>query len=276
MTSMLAQDVGTQQTISTAGRFAEATVFVEDTLLRQVELTQVRVGGQDVLLGGPGRDDHHAGAGDDVVNGGPGEDAVFGDDGVDAMWGGTEHDRLYAGFGDDLVDIKPRRDVDGIEDDPTIWFEVAPEVDTNGEPDTNGLDLVYGGDGADAMQADVAANGQQPGDRLFDWYGAHNINYVCASTNGAAVYDRGPAPATREFLQVLSLSDGLVDVASDGTPGARELALVTDGNRNPPHPDTPGHFTCEGSVGARGDANGGGETTEDQGNGDPGRGQGRS
>jgi hypothetical protein len=92
----------------------------------------------------------------------------------------------------------------------------------------------------------VATNGNVPGDRLLDWFGAYNINYVCASTNGAIVYSRGPAPHTVEFLQVLATADGLVDVGTAGTPGARSLALVLDGNKNPPHPDTPGNFTCEG------------------------------
>ena len=57
-----------------------------------------------------------------------------------------------------------------------------------------------------------------------------------ASTNGAAVYGRGPAPATREFLQVLATSDGLVDVTTDGTlslsVGGESVALSADAVRD--------------------------------------------
>ena len=131
--------------------------------------------------------------------------------------------------------------------DPQIWFDVAPEVDTDRNPDTtNGIDILYGGEDADAMQADVASNGPEDGDRLFDWFGAYNINYVCASTNGAAVYSRGPAPATIAFLQDLASGDGLVALDDGGSVGSRSLAVVTSGNKNPRHPDTPGNFTCEG------------------------------
>lgn len=216
-------------------------------------LTQVQEGGDDVLFGGNGEDAIHAGAGDDPANAGPGNDAVFGDDDIDVLWGGVGADHLYGGFGGDYLDIKPRKDIPGFADDPAIWFEVAPAIDQDGDPaTTNGADIIYGGEDADSLQADIAANGPADGDRLFDWFGAYNIDYVCASTNGAAVYSRGPAPATLAFLQVLATDDGLVDVLDAASAGSRELALVTGGNKNPPHPDTPGHFTCEGEGGSRG------------------------
>jgi hypothetical protein len=45
-------------------------------------------GGRDLIRGGSGDDNIHAGYGDDVVNGDSGGDEVYGGDGEDVLWGG--------------------------------------------------------------------------------------------------------------------------------------------------------------------------------------------
>ena len=82
-------------------------------------LSQDTLGGDDVLVGGPGEDSLHAGAGKDVSNAGGGDDVVFAGSGSDALWGGTGHDRLFGGAGSDLLDIKERAR------DPLLWRLVA-------------------------------------------------------------------------------------------------------------------------------------------------------
>jgi hypothetical protein len=50
------------------------------------------------------------------------------------------------------------------------------------------------------------------------------------------------------FLQDMSQGDGAFNVATSGTSGFRETAIVFSSdvkfNTNPVHLDTPGHFTC--------------------------------
>jgi Ca2+-binding RTX toxin-like protein len=251
VTSMLRGDLGwTEEVlIDTNGGFAVETLYREGYLIRQVELTQFTVGGDDVLFGGSGDDAIHAGAGDDHAAGDEGEDVVFGGDGNDALWGGADRDHLFGGFGGDWLDVKPRRSIPGIQDDPDQWFVVAPAIDTDGEATpTNGFDLLYGGDGQDAMQGDEGGTGPVDGDRLIDWYGVYNAYYVCPSAYGGSMVLRYPAPDTFAFLEQLAAADGAYQVGDPGTSGWNELALVTrpGSNQSPTHPDTPAHFTCEG------------------------------
>jgi hypothetical protein len=50
------------------------------------------------------------------------------------------------------------------------------------------------------------------------------------------------------YLQALAQADGALDTLTNGTSGFRELAMVfpnqSGQNSHPPHPDNPGHFTC--------------------------------
>ena len=153
-------------------------------LTRQVTLTHIVDGGDDVILGGLDHDSIHAGSGNDLANGGDyvnpeadvAHDILFMGDDIDAGWGGPGHDHLYGGYEADFLDVQPRRNaVFPPNGDPLSWFLfAADDPDTVGNPATpigegydgyQGTDLIYGGWAADAMQANEGANGSVPGDR---------------------------------------------------------------------------------------------------------------
>ncbi len=257
------------------------------------------VGGNDVLLGHDGRDTAFGGPGDDVIQGdGDGveeffdpvqpefthiadidpatadRDMLFGGDGGDAMWGGRDNDILMGGHGDDNLDVRPREATDNgrnganfrlIPRDPSSWFTWAvPE-------NFQDVDFIYGGWDRDAMQADQAANGPDPGDRLADWAGAFNVMYVCPAGYGDYTITRMGAPHARDFLRDLTQASGAFLSSVDGSSGFRDLGYVFPNERgqnsNPPHPDHPGHFTCAdytqvGASGVAADAGGPYEVVE--------------
>lgn len=203
------------------------------TLVRVVTQTQPTVGGADVLLGRDGFDSLHAGAGVDTVNAGTGDDVVFGGDGADALWGDADHDRIFGGSGDDVLDVKQSRSV------PALWKVVAPTQDTDGRRVTvNGTDVLYGGLGHDALQADMGDQGSVQGDRLIDWNASYNLYTVCSGPNGVGVILNTSQPGTVSLLTGLALNTGSV--------GSAELALVpASGEKSPAHPLPPGTYACE-------------------------------
>ena len=251
------------------------------------------VGGNDVLLGHDGRDTTFGGPGDDVMQGdGDGveeffdpvqpefthivdidpatsdRDMLFGGDGGDAMWGGRDNDILMGGHGDDNLDVRPREATDNgrngakfrlIPRDPSSWFTWAvPE-------NFQDVDFIYGGWDRDALQADQAANGPDPGDRLADWAGGFNVMYLCPAGYGDHTITRMGAPHARDFLRDLTQASGAFLSSVDGSSGFRDLGFVFPNERgrnsNPPHPDHPGHFTCAdysqvGAAGVSADAGG--------------------
>jgi hypothetical protein len=216
--------------------FIDDHVFVEDTLMREVTLTQIPSGGDDLMTGGPAGDWMHGGAGADLMNGNDGNDRLFGDRGDDAIWGGLHHDHLWGGHGADYLDVRPR------DDDPQSWQAFA---ETDHYQD---IDYIYGGWDQDAMQANVADEGPVPGDRLIDWVGAYNIYYLCPGLYGEFVVTRALSPGLIRFLQRLAEGDGAVETVSRNTSGFDEVAMVfpsdAGDNSHPVHPDNPGHFTC--------------------------------
>lgn len=60
-------------------------------------------GGDDVVVGGQGRDVIHLGAGDDRAIGGDGFDRIYGDAGDDLVAGQGDRDYLVGGDGDDII-----------------------------------------------------------------------------------------------------------------------------------------------------------------------------
>jgi Ca2+-binding RTX toxin-like protein len=230
--------------------FFDDEIYITGSLVREVLLQEIYEGGDDRMTGGSEADSMHGGQGEDLMNGNAGNDRMFGDDGDDAMWGGLHHDHLWGGWGNDHLDVMPRPETRVVKKetyppDPVEWFAWTEE------DHYHGYDYAYGGWDQDALQANIADEGPVPGDRLMDWVGAYNVYYLCPGLYGEYVNTRSHSPQIIEFLQMLSQADGAVDTATPGSSGFVELAMVFPNeagqNSHPPHPDTPGHFTCEES-----------------------------
>jgi Ca2+-binding RTX toxin-like protein len=248
----IVEDGSREEFIRPRQPFVSTTIFETGTLTRETTLTQFTVGGDDLILGGPGGDSIHGGAGDDLINGNAGIDVIFGGDGDDVMWGGRGEDHLYGGYGDDHLDVRPRpATASGWPGDPAAWFLFGIEADIY-----QGLDQIYGGWDADVMQADEGGNGPVDGDRLMDWGGVYNLSYVCAPTYGAWITIRSPAPGLIDYLLDKAEGHGAVDVRTEGSSGFNEVAMVYTrdirNNVNPPQGETPGHFTCGSADPTRG------------------------
>jgi len=244
-------------------------------------------GGADIMLGGPDRDSMHGGFGNDVMNGESGGDTLFGDHGADVMWGGKGCDPaldgatacpdlgvrgtndkfvdyLFGGYGGppgsgdesaaDILDYRPRVGID-----PAIWFEVTSTgagVPVADHQHHQGVDWIYGGWDRDVLEADQAANGPNPGDRLIDWPGATQLFLHCNAAYGGFNDVREHSPGMQTFLVQLAFALGAgpsaTDVETAGRSGFVDLGLVykkdIKDNNGPAFSDTPGHFTeisCE-------------------------------
>lgn len=264
------QDGSNEETTSPPGPFFAETVFPAGSFDRQFTLFSFTgvpaAAGNDIILGGDDRDSLHGADGNDIVNG-DGDativnslsgvdpnpltadvDKVFGGDGADVMWGGRGDDNMWGGYGDDYLDVRPRRGIPGYPDDPPLWH-------TFGRFDFyQGLDLIYGGWDRDALQANVAASGPRNTDRLIDWTGGYNVFYVCPGAYGEGTITRQGSPHLLAWMQQVIDADGAFNSATANTSGFREFAYVFPNERGAnshlPHPDHPGHFTCDdGSTG---------------------------
>jgi Ca2+-binding RTX toxin-like protein len=243
-----------------------------------VQSPGLTTGGRDLMRGGDGHDSIHGQAGNDFVNGDGGGDYVFGDDGVDVMWGGRGRacadpldaacngdrgvndefvDVLFGGRGlktdpvtggADILDFRPRPGVD-----PAAWFDATDTEASDpvaAHQHHQGIDWIYGGWDRDVMQANIADNGPNAGDRLLDWTGAYNLYTHCPSAYGGYNDVRVLSPAVQGFLEQLAFALGagasLTEVRTAGTSGFNELALVYNAdvksNSGSSYPTTPGHF----------------------------------
>lgn len=221
------------RTLKDKKSFLREKVRPRGTLVRVVTLSQSRLGGDDLILGNEGADSIHAGAGKDVVNAGSGDDIVFAGDDNDALWGGTGHDRLFGGAGNDLLDLKRRAG------DSALWQLAAPSEDTDRHRSTpNGRDVLYGGSGADAFQADQGDDGstrRSQGDRLIDWRAQVSVFEVCRSGFGKGkVLDESSSSMTKTLRELAKAS---------GAVGSVELAVPTN-ERVTRYPGRPG-LVCE-------------------------------
>ena len=258
----IAEDGSRAQHIEIQAPFISEDIFQAGSLTRLVELVRSQTnasggdtaGGNDVMQGGDDGDRMSGGAGYDLMNGNAGDDNIFGDDGDDAVWGGTGDDHTYGGYGPggtkppdgpdelygDYLDVQPRLIAPV---DPSAWFLVAPNSDS-----LQGFDIVWGGWGRDAMQADVGGPGPQPGDRLIDWTGAYNIYFTCPGAYGEGVATRLLSPDMILYLQEQALGDGAFEPTTANSSGFDELAMIFTGdvrlNSGRAYPDTPGHFYC--------------------------------
>lgn len=221
------------RTVKDKKSFIRERVRPRGTLVRVVTLTQSTVGGDDLIGGGDGKDSIHAGAGKDVVNAGAGNDIVFGGDGADAIWGGADHDVLFGGAGNDLLDIKRRAR------DAKLWQLVAPSEDTDRRRRTmNGRDVLFGGSGADALQADQGDEGSSrrvQGDRLIDWRSKINFYKTCKSGYGPGKISNVSSSSMTSALRQLAKAYGSVGSAELAIPGKERLTR---------YPAT-GTFICE-------------------------------
>lgn len=91
-----------------------------------------RVGGDDVLHGGPGDDPINGDAGSDELFGGGGDDGLFTDDLIEGDSDGDDaEDLVYGGRGDDFVDAEdgPRLAADEIHCGPGQDTVLADKAD---------------------------------------------------------------------------------------------------------------------------------------------------
>lgn len=246
-----------------AGGFIQERINVAGTLKRTTTTypvptspTSGGVGGNDVLLGGLGNDVTHGGAGDDQMWGnrsfsatlvptreptapvgasGLDDDVIFAGHGNDQAWGGWQHDRLYGGHGADRLDLVTA--LKGVvSGDRTVDFK--------------GIDFMYGGWGADAMQADVSKpSPSNQTDKMVDATGVYNGYFVCEGAYGGNSIMRLLSPSMETFWQKVAADDGLVSAGSSNTSGWWELGMVYNqdrgSNANPTYEITPAHFVCD-------------------------------
>jgi hypothetical protein len=111
-----------------------------------------------------------------------------------------------------------------------LWFELTDKTDDTEAPETlannqhhQGTDWIYGGWDRDVMQADVAQNGPNAGDRLIDWNGAFNLYTHCNAAYGGFNDVRIPSPAMLAFVQQWATGLGA------GRPGPGTPDVLTPG-----------------------------------------------
>ena len=179
-----------------------------------------------------------------------GDDVIFGDLGHDWMVGGTGRDTVWAGWGDDLVNLDDVLTTSG---------------GLNNKPDTNPSweDFTYGGAGRDVMI------GNTGGDRLVDWNGEFNTFVLPYNPFGLPTVSRGLAPALEVFMYALSKSQGADptlaaqyggNAARNGEPFG-ELGMVRQGDaamgdqnggpRDPQGPLSKAKIDVKGSAGVQ-------------------------
>lgn len=194
----------------------------------------------EVLDGGAGRDQIHAGpgddlvaggrdddiltgyAGDDRVDGGSGSDILLGLEGPDRLRGGDDGDFLFGGSGDDDVDGGAgddalgrtiRYDADGLGGDTAIATAVE-----------SGDDRLDGGAGSDNLVAG-------PGDRVFDTedslalleQGVVDRRLESSDLNGSDRIVGGPGEDLVTYVnRGLPVDVSLDGLANDGSAGERD------------------------------------------------------
>ncbi|WP_206794239.1 calcium-binding protein [Amycolatopsis sp. MtRt-6] len=225
--------------------------------------------GADVLWGGKGSTDpanpNDRGVNDSLV------DYVLGGKGATS---GPSVDPNTGALGSDIIDWRPRgtygtpgqttctanpwpqtfgNGKNAVTVDPCTWFELTElhNADVADNQHHQGIDWIYGGWDRDVLQADVADNGPNQGDRLLDWGGAYNLYTHCNAAYGGYNDVRQFSPTHQDFLQRWAYSLGAGQAAGDvttaGTSAFDELALVYQSDlqehgSGPAFPTTPGHF----------------------------------
>jgi hypothetical protein len=247
--------------------------------------------GDDLANGDSGGDWIFGGRGADVMWGGKGCDPASAEDfdgtcidpsserGVNDMYldylfggkGGTSPESIAGAVGSDIMDWQPRESYPvhctpndwpsepgtGVIHDPCAWHLMTNtynDVDQPAHVDNqthHGVDWMYGGWDRDVMQADLANEGPNTGDRLLDWNGAYNLYTHCNPAYGGFNDVRQLSPSMLTFLQRWSYAVGNGQVATEVTTGGTsaydEVAIVyqpdmKDHGAGSAFPTTPGHF----------------------------------
>jgi Ca2+-binding RTX toxin-like protein len=146
----------------------------------------------------------------DAVQPTDGDDRIFGDLGNDWIVGGSGRDHMYGGRGDDLLNMDDNHDSGS-------GGRYGPHDEEPGSLDNTQsdeyqayADIAYGGAGRDVLILNTGA------DRAIDWVGEFNSYIVPFSPFGAFQISRTLQPQLPEFLQALSVSDG-VDARVDAS-----------------------------------------------------------
>jgi Ca2+-binding RTX toxin-like protein len=197
-------------------------------------------GGNDIIIGGAGKDILEGDAGNDIIfgwrgsdtiSGGTGDDLLYGDDlgfngisGDDTIDGGPGNDILYGGRGSDKMT--------GGDDNDTLYGQAGGDNLSGGSGD----DLLYGDD-ADTSSNDTL-NGDAGSDRLYggggddELYGGSGTDYLDGGAgndymHGGAGNDTIVAGAGNDII------DGSADVDTVVFAGNRAdylIALQADGS----------------------------------------------
>jgi hypothetical protein len=193
--------------------------------------------------------------------------------------GGTSASSVEGALGADIMDWHPRgayptgcvdarwpvttgKGQNAVTTDPCEWFLLTATYDDLSGSGTehpshrnnqthHGVDWMYGGWDRDIMQADMAGEGPNTGDRLLDWSGAYNLYSHCNPAYGGFNDVRQLSPAMLTFLQQwgygVGLGQELADVTTAGTSAYEEVAITYQADLNQhgvgqAFPSTPGHF----------------------------------
>jgi Ca2+-binding RTX toxin-like protein len=157
-------------TIDVVGDFSENNDTFNTTNVTAATLAGANtidaLGGDDNISTAGGNDDVTAGAGNDTVIAGDGDDTVLGGAGDDALWAGTDDlgaDSVTGGAGNDQVG--------GGAGDDTLTGDDATDANADGVADNQGVDQLFGADGADLIYTGAAGvTSTANGDRA--WAGA--------------------------------------------------------------------------------------------------------
>jgi Ca2+-binding RTX toxin-like protein len=184
-------------------------------------------GGNDFVSGWHGNDTLHGGDGSDMLFGDLGNDSLFGDAGADVLFGFADNDVLDGGsdgdalFGEDGNDML----LGGLGDD---FLDGGTGNDTldGGAGD----DSLFGFDGNDLFDYNALSDAGPTGDFINDFQkGSDSLDLHDLLTDFAG-YD-GTNAFTDGYLNlVLSGSNTVVQVDSDGTGGTDAVTLATVNN----------------------------------------------
>jgi Ca2+-binding RTX toxin-like protein len=185
-------------------------------------------GGNDIVIGGAGKDTIDGGSGNDLlvgwrgadtITGGSGDDIIYGDDfgynniaGADTLYGQDGNDTIYGGGRDDYLDGGTGNDVlYGQAGDDNLWGGSGDDILYGDDAGQSGSDNLHGGSGNDQLYGGLG------GDEM---YGEADNDYL----DGGAGNDYLNGGAGNDIL--------IAGVGNDVLDGGADIdTVVFDGNR---------------------------------------------